>query len=125
MTKNRVFWTTALVTTAALTISDCVRYLMQHNNRLERGGLVQKLELNEEATLYLDPAPPVTRPENLEDRFVDPNQVVFEVRDDNLNVRYEVVMEYRGQRYLVRYDSATNRVSLAPYIPKSPLLEVR
>ncbi|MDP3026270.1 MAG: hypothetical protein Q8N63_01070 [Nanoarchaeota archaeon] len=43
---------------------------------------------------------------NLEEGFIDPQKVIVEIRDQNNNGKREVVLNYEGERYLMKKDEA-------------------
>lgn len=65
---------------------------------------------------------PITTEENLEQGYPDPSKLEVHIRDQNQNGKYEVVMAYEGQLYLMKYDKEQNRVSLVPYEKKIDLI---
>ena len=59
---------------------------------------------------------------NLEENFIDPRQITVEIRDQNGNGKREVVLNYEGNRYLMKKDDF-GRVYLQRYQVKPTEIE--
>lgn len=51
----------------------------------------------------------------LESEYVNPSEIEIQLRDQNQNGKFETVLQYHGQGYLMKYDKDKNRAKLVPY----------
>lgn len=54
-------------------------------------------------------------PMNKNPEYVDPRGIKFSVKDLNDDKNKETIIEYKGKKYLGRYDAEKNQVILSPY----------
>ncbi len=61
--------------------------------------------------------------EQLEAGYLELEKITFEIRDLDLNGKYETVLNYNGHHALVKFDEATQRLFMIPYERRIQILE--
>jgi len=59
----------------------------------------------------------------LENGYINPCKLIFEVRDQDQNGKCELIALYKGQKYLAKYDSTSKRISFIPFEKQIKLIE--